>query len=216
MKGLLLTSYYLVYRSSFLYTGLAILLSGIILTFADASMHRLVAMLNILLMVMSALDVIKFEGKSGYDKYVLTLPVSRSNIVQSHYLFYFLAVIYGVLLSYGIFYIYDLISDTRIDGTFNSIFFGVFVVLLTAAINFPLYYIFGPEKSDSITMGSVGGAILVTIVSQDIVGYLAKLLTLSNSNDLDLYVPIIYLIFGVIVYIVSLCSSVFIYQKKEF
>lgn len=213
MKGLLLTSYYLVYRSSFLYTGLAILLSGIILTFADASMHRLVAMLNILLMVMSALDVIKFEGKSGYDKYVLTLPVSRSNIVQSHYLFYFLVVIYGVLLSYGIFYIYDLISDTQIDGKFNSIFFGTFAVLLTGAINFPLYYIFGPEKSDSITMGSVGGAILVTIVSQDMVGYLA---TLSKPNDPDLYVPIIYLIFGVIVYIVSLFSSVFIYHKKEF
>lgn len=42
MKGLLMTSYYLVYRSSLWYTGLAILLSVIILTYADDSMHRLV------------------------------------------------------------------------------------------------------------------------------------------------------------------------------
>jgi ABC-type transport system involved in multi-copper enzyme maturation permease subunit len=191
-------------------------LSGIILSFADASMHRLVAMLNILLMVMSALDVIKFEGKSGYDKYVLTLPVSRSNIVQSHYLFYFLVVIYGVLLSCGIFYLYDLISGTPIDGMLNSIFFGTFAVLLTGAINFPLYYIFGPEKSDSITLGSVGGAIVITIVSQDLVGYLAKHLTLPNSNDPDLYAPIIYLIIGVITYALSLFFAIFIYRKKEF
>ncbi|MEK4275811.1 ABC-2 transporter permease [Paenibacillus sp. FSL R7-0026] len=213
MNGLLLTSYYLVYRSSFLYTGLAILLSVIILTFTDASMHRLVALLNILLMVMSALDVIKFEGKSGYDKYVLTLPVSRSTIVQSHYLFYFLVVIYGVILSYSIFYIYDLVSGTPINEMSNSIFFGIFAVLVTGAINFPLYYIFGPEKSDSITLGSVGGAILITIVSQSLVGYVASFF---NPNNPDLLAPIIYLIFGVIVYIVSLWSAILIYRRKEF
>lgn len=58
--------------------------------FGDASMHRFVAMLIILLIAMPALEIIKYEGKSGYDKYVLTLPVTRNNIVQSHYLFYFL------------------------------------------------------------------------------------------------------------------------------
>lgn len=214
MTGLLLTSYYLVYRSSLVYTGLAILLSGVILSFGDTSMHRLVAMLNILLMVMSALDVIKFEGKSGYDKYVLTFPVSRKNIVQSHYLFYFLVVIYGVLLSYGVFYVYDLISDTSVD--YSEILFGTFAVLLTGAINFPLYYIFGPEKSESITIGSVGGAILVTMASQNLVGFIAKQISLSNSNDPSQYGPIIYLVLGVIVYILSLFFAVFIYRKKEF
>ncbi|WP_342552383.1 ABC-2 transporter permease [Paenibacillus sp. FSL R7-0652] len=213
MKGLLMTSYYLVYRSSLWYTGLAILLSVIILTYADDSMHRLAAMLNILLMVMSALDVIKFEGKSGYDKYVLTLPVSRSHVVQSHYLFYFLVVIYGVLLSFAIFYVYSLVSGTEIYNMFHAIFFGTFAVLITGGINFPLYYIFGPEKSDSITLGSVGGAILITIVSQGIVGGLA---TSLNANDPDQFVPIIYLLFGLLVYIISLCVSMFIYQKKEF
>ncbi|MCM3133512.1 ABC-2 transporter permease [Paenibacillus polysaccharolyticus] len=213
MKGLLMTSYYLVYRSSFWYTGLAILLSVIILTYADASMHRLVAMLNILLMVMTALDVIKFEGKSGYDKYVLTLPVSRGRIVQSHYLFYFLVVIYGVLLSFGIFYIYSLVSGTEINNMFHAVFFGTFAVLITGGINFPLYYIFGSEKSDSITLGSVGGAILITIVTQSFVGGLA---TSIDANNPDPFVPIIYLLFGLIVYIISLLFSILIYQKKEF
>ncbi len=36
-------------------------------------MHRFVAMLIILLIAMPALEIIKYEGKSGYDKYVLTL-----------------------------------------------------------------------------------------------------------------------------------------------
>lgn len=213
MKGLLMTSYYLVYRSSLWYTGLAILLSVIILAYADDSMHRLVAMLNILLMVMSALDVIKFEGKSGYDKYVLTLPVSRGQVVQSHYLFYLLVVIYGVLLSFCIFSIYSFVSGTEIKDMFHSICFGTFAVLITGGINFPLYYIFGSEKSDSITLGSVGGAILITIVTQTLVGGLA---TSMDANDPERFVPIVYLLFGLLVYIISLFSSMFIYQKKEF
>ena len=52
-------------------------------------MYRLIATFIILFAAIPALEVIKYESKSGYEKYVLTLPVTRNNIVQSHYLFYF-------------------------------------------------------------------------------------------------------------------------------
>ncbi len=180
-------------------------------------MNRLVSMLSILLVVMPALDVIKYEGKSGYDKYVLTLPVNRRHIVQSHYLFYFLTVIYGALLSYAIFYIYGLVSNTPVDGILQIINFGTFIVLLTGAINYPLYYIFGPEKADSNAIGSVGGGIFVTFSTQGLIAYLSEQLVSSNLNiDPSLYVPIIYMLFGLIVYMISFFISVFIYLKKEF
>lgn len=143
-----------------MFMGIAILGAGFVFYFGDASMYRLIATFIILFAAIPALEVIKYESKSGYEKYVLTLPVTRSNIVESHYFFYFLVVIIGTLLSYGIFYVYGLVSGTPIDdGIFKSVSLGTFIILNAGAIAYPLLYVFGAEKSDAITIGGAcGGA----------------------------------------------------------
>ncbi|MGG3840830.1 ABC-2 transporter permease [Paenibacillus thiaminolyticus] len=209
MRGLLLTNYYLVYRSIFAYTGLAISVSGIILYFGGASMRGIAALLIILLMAVPSLEVIKSESKSGYDKYVLTLPVRRSNIVQSHYFFYFSVAFIGALLSYVILYVSNLMSDTPSAGIFNTVSIGTFIVLFVGAIVYPFLYIFGPEKSDGIIIGSGFVAVFATFGLRNLVDQI------PNINP-SLYVPVIYIIFGVIIYVLSYFISVFIYHKKEF
>lgn len=216
MRGLLLTNYYLVYRSFFAYTGLAILVSAVIFYFGDASMHRFVAMLIILFVVMPALEVIKYESKSGYDRYVLTLPVSRTNIVQSHYFFYLLIVVIGAVLSYSVFFVYSLGSDVPIDSIFSIVSFGTFIVLFAGAIVYPLLYMIGPEKSDAIVIEGQWGT-FATFGLQSVVGYVAEQVPLSFLHiNPSLYVPIIYLMIGVILYIISFFIAAAIYHKKEF
>lgn len=183
----------------------------------DASMHRFVAMLIILFVVMPALEVIKYESKSGYDRYVLTLPVSRTNIVQSHYFFYLLIVVIGAVISYGIFLVYSLGSDEPIDGIFNIVSFGTFIVLFAGAIVYPLLYMIGPEKSDAIVIGGAMGGLFATFGLQSVVGYAAEQVPLSFLHiNPSLYVPIIYLMIGVILYIISFFIAAAIYHKKEF
>ena len=105
-------------------------------------MYRLIATFIILFAAIPALEVIKYESKSGYEKYVLTLPVTRNNIVQSHYLFYFIVVIIGTLLSYSIFYVHASVSGTPIDdGIFKSVSLGTFIILNAGAIAYPLLYV---------------------------------------------------------------------------
>ena len=216
MKGLLLTNYYLVYRSIFAYVGLALLIAGVLLFFAGPMVSGVAAMLIILLMTLPSLEVIKIESKSGYDKYVLTLPVSRSNIVRSHYIFYLSVVIIGTLLSYGIFYVHGLVSDTPIDDDiFKSVSLGTFIILNAGAIAYPLLYVFGAEKSDAITIGGVCGGLVTYFGLQSVIGYLIEQFPISNLNS-SVYVSILYTIFGVIIYIFSFFISVFIYRKKEF
>ncbi len=61
------------------------------------------------------------------------------------------------------------------------------------------------------------GGLFATFGLQSLVGYLIKQLPLSNLNiDTSFYVPIIYIIFGAIIYIISFFIAVFIYHKKEF
>ena len=130
-------------------------------------MYRLIATFIILFAAIPALEVIKYESKSGYEKYVLTLPVTRNNIVQSHYLFYFIVVIIGTLLSYSIFYVHASVSDTPIDDDiFKSVSLGTFIILNAGAIAYPLLYIFGAEKSDAITIGGACGDLLFILITK--------------------------------------------------
>ncbi|MFB7159464.1 ABC-2 transporter permease [Lysinibacillus sp. NPDC056232] len=214
MRGLLLTNYYLVFRSLFVYAGIALLGSVLIFYFGDASTYGFVPMITGLA-VAPALEVIKHEGKSGYDKYVLTLPVTRTNIVQSHYFFYFIVVVISTLLSYGILYIFGLVSDTPIYGIYKRVSFVNFIVLFAGAIAFPLLYVFGSEKSEAITIGGTGGGLIASFGVQGLILYLVE--PLSNLNiDPSLYIPIIYITSGVAIYILSYFIATFIYHKKEF
>ncbi|MBE5106324.1 ABC-2 transporter permease [Bacillus thuringiensis] len=214
MWGLLLTNYYLVYRTLFVYAGVAIVGAGLIFYIGDTSMYRFIAMLSTLLMAMPALEVIKYESKSCYDKYVLTLPITRSNVVQSHYCFYFIVVSIGTLLAYGIFCVHGLVSGTSIDErVFNTVSFGTFIVLNAGAIAYPLLYVFGAEKSDVITIGGACGGLLATFGLQSIIGYLIEQIPFLNSS---LYVPVLYTLFGVVIYIVSFVIATFLYNNKEF
>ncbi|MCR8862729.1 ABC-2 transporter permease [Priestia megaterium] len=211
MRGLLLTNYYLIHRSFLTYTALAIVIS------ADPSFYRIIAMLIILLMAMPVLEVIKLESKTGYDKYVLTLPVSRKNVVQSHYVFYFLIVVSGTILSYGVFSMYSLISKSAVEDIVNIVAFGTFIVLFAGALAYPLLYVFGAEKSDGIVLGGGMGGLFVAIALQGAVGYFVEILAASSLPIASsLHVPILYTLFGMVMYIASYFIALSIYRKREF
>ncbi|KAB7672198.1 ABC-2 transporter permease [Bacillus sp. B1-b2] len=217
MKGLLLTSYYLVYRTFFTYIGIAIVVSLFIFYFGDNSMHRIAAMLIILFSSLPALEVLKIESKSGYDKYVLTLPVSRTKIVKSHYYFYFIVAAIGALLSYGVFQIYGLVTDAPINNIFSIISFGIFIVLFAGSLVYPLIYILGTEKSDVIVLGGGMGGLLTTFGLQTLIQLVVERLSLTNVDAVStIYIPVIYILCGIILYFASFFVARIIYLNKEF
>ncbi|GAB1794961.1 hypothetical protein PMEGAS228_14790 [Priestia megaterium] len=168
-------------------------------------------------MAMPALEVIKLESKTGYDKYVLTLPISRKNVVQSHYIFYFLIVVSGTILSYGVFSMYSLISQSAVEDIINIVSFGTFIVFFAGALAYPLLYVFGAEKSDGIVLGGGMGGLFVAIALQGVVGYLVEILAASSLPVASsLHVPILYTLFGMVMYIASYFIALPIYRKREF
>ncbi|MDT0711107.1 ABC-2 transporter permease [Mammaliicoccus sciuri] len=107
MKGLLLTNYYLVHRSVLSYIFIASLVAFVLLWFSSEKSLPIAIMIILLLTSLPSLEIIKKENSSGYDRYVLTLPVSKKNIVTSHYIFYFVNSSIGVIVSFFIFFVYD-------------------------------------------------------------------------------------------------------------
>ena len=91
------------------------------------------------------------------------------------------------------------------------------IVGFAGALAYPLLYVFGAEKSDGIVLGGGMGGLFVAIALQGVVGYLVEILAASSLPVASsLHVPILYTLFGMVMYITSYFIGLSIYQKREF
>lgn len=216
MKGLLLTNYYLVHRSVLPYIFIASLVAFVLLWFSSEKSLPIAIMIILLLTSLPSLEVIKKENSSGYDRYVLTLPVSKKNIVTSHYIFYFVNSSIGVIVSFFIFFVYDNFFVKEENLKFlDSASLGIFIVLFGGSLVFPLLYLLGPEKSDAIVIGGGMIGLLFVFIIQELIKQFQKIFPLI-LKDTHFIIPMIYIFLGIIIYLVSYYVSRIIYLKKEF
>lgn len=216
MKGLLLTNYYLVHRSVLSYIFIASLVAFVLLWFSSEKSLPIAIMIILLLTSLPSLEIIKKENSSGYDRYVLTLPVSKKNIVTSHYIFYFVNSSIGVIVSFFIFFVYDNFFVKEENLKFlDSASLGIFIVLFGGSLVFPLLYLLGPEKSDAIVIGEGMIGLLFVFIIQELIKQFQKIFPLI-LKDTHFIIPMIYIFLGIIIYLVSYYVSRIIYLKKEF
>lgn len=216
MKGLLLTNYYLVHRSVSSYIFIASLVAFVLLWFSSEKSLPIAIMIILLLTSLPSLEIIKKENSSGYDRYVLTLPVSKKNIVTSHYIFYFVNSSIGVIVSFFIFFVYDNFFVKEENLKFlDSASLGIFIVLFGGSLVFPLLYLLGPEKSDAIVIGGGMIGLLFVFIIQELIKQFQKIFPLI-LKDTHFIIPMIYIFSGIIIYLVSYYVSRIIYLKKEF
>ncbi|MEB8132285.1 ABC-2 transporter permease [Mammaliicoccus sciuri] len=216
MKGLLLTNYYLVHRSVLSYIFIASLVAFVLLWFSSEKSLPIAIMIILLLTSLPSLEIIKKENSSGYDRYVLTLPVSKKNIVTSHYIFYFVNSSIGVIVSFFIFFVYDNFFVKEENLKFlDSANLGIFIVLFGGSLVFPLLYLLGPEKSDAIVIGGGMIGLLFVFIIQELIKQFQKIFPLI-LKDTHFIIPMIYIFLGIIIYLVSYYVSRIIYLKKEF
>ncbi|WP_054711460.1 ABC-2 transporter permease [Bacillus sp. JCM 19041] len=99
MKGLLLNQYYAVEKTIWYYVPISFILACSLLFFEAPGLERLAAFIPIMIIGMTALEVLKHESQSGWNKYVMTLPVKRNHVVQSHYLFFLIMTFIGLFIA---------------------------------------------------------------------------------------------------------------------
>ncbi|MFJ7667363.1 ABC-2 transporter permease [Lysinibacillus sp. NPDC097195] len=218
MKGLLFTNLYLVYRVILVYTLIGIGLTVLYLKLTGGAYVVFSAITLCLVITIPVWEILKVEAQSGYNKYLLTLPVSRKNIIQSYYLVYFLILVIGVILFIGILGTYSLFSEFSMDlSLFQTIAFTILSMLTLGGIIFPLIFILGEEKSDFILLVSLLFMGLVVNSLRLSVDYLIEQIPLLklNLNPLK-HVPLIFLLIGICIFLLSFYISLFIYRKKEF
>ncbi|AIC93055.1 ABC-2 transporter permease [Shouchella lehensis] len=218
MNALLLTSYYLVYRSLFMYVGISIFVAALVLGFGQESMHPFVVLLTLLLVSIPAMEVIKHESKSGYDKFVLTMPVNRAHIVFGHYLFYLAVLAIGIVITTVTFFVYFIVVEESYMQLLVQIAPSIMLVLLIGALIFPLLYLLGPEKSDGVLIVAAGAAILVSFLMERVVSNLVfERLAFNEAETSSMVVySLTFVLIGLILYILSFLIALSVYKRKEF
>lgn len=150
---------------------------------------------------------IAYDEKAKWDKYALTMPVTRKDIVAEKYLLSALCVVTGNTISLPI----TAMIDKRLDME-SLLVYGVFIGigLLFNAIILPFVFRFGSENARTITIIVIAIPFLVVYLFSkmkiDIIGILEQ-----NEKT----VGIIAGVSAIVIYIVSYMISVFIMEHKE-
>jgi len=219
MKGLLLNQYYSIGKSIFNYVLLSVLIAGILLFTQHDMMMLFATILPTVFMITPALEVLKHESMSGWNKFLLTLPIKRKHVVQSHYLFFTILLLFGLLITITLFVLAEFIlGQILTEQMIYWIMNGVGIAITLGLVAYPLTYQLGTEKSDmAIIIGFIatfGLFFLSDALFNRIVSNLSPD-TLQGMN-LGLLFSGSFLAITLILFIVSYMISLPIYKKKEF
>lgn len=145
MKGLLLKDFYTMARYG--RTMLALIGFYVMLAFLGQPASFVGAML-VFLCAMLVISSFSYDEYGKWNKYCLSLPVSRRQIVGSKYLFALLMLGIGLVLGVGSGYLISLTQDTSfLEDVLPSCVGGAVAALFMLGMLLPLLYRFGVEKS---------------------------------------------------------------------
>ncbi|HCY7039990.1 ABC-2 transporter permease [Staphylococcus epidermidis] len=209
MKGLLINQYYTNKQTIIKYVVWAII-AGAIFSYMNLIFS---IYLVIIAITTPAVDNLKKDENSGWDKFISTLPISRKKYVISSYIFYFILAIIGLLASF----IMTFINTLEVTMMLNVIMISLSVAFQYSLI-FTITYYLGTDKSNMIQII----ASLIIPFSLAILYGVLEIFNYSFSKEPlftiinDTNVAFIYFIFSIIVLIVSIFLSVQKFCRKEF
>jgi len=159
-----------------------------------------------LLFAMLSVTAMAYDERAGWDKYALTMPVSRRDLVVSKYLLGVLLSSAGFLLN--LIFQLGFAKAALVDGLLVSLaLFGVGIFFLSLML--PINFKWGVEKGRILMMiGLFGPTILITLLPQMGVAMPGEVFLQSLVYILPVVV--------IVLFAFSVWISLRIYGKKEF
>lgn len=160
-----------------------------------------------------------YDEMSKADRYILTLPITRKDVVLSKYILVIGSTVIGSIIGVILSLVITLIINKQVTDIGELVIFalsGIFGIGLVESLQIPCIYKYGAEKGRLQIFIII---ILIAFVIGAIVGIGERLginLPLDNlSNIINNYLPIILIVATAIIYGISYTISYRIYSKKE-
>ena len=207
MKGVLVKDLYIA-RSNILVTIVSLVVLGFGLSFLLETSALLV--LAPVAATTAAFISITSDAASKWNKNVITMPVSRGQIIGEKFLFYILLAVLGLLAALVPCVVFACFG---MDITLYSLCLygaiGISATLLAGGISLPCAYLFDPEKSQIVFMMSF-------MASTGIITGLVLLINLVLSVKENILLAFgIVLIISVIWFFISYRIAVKVYRKRD-
>ncbi len=167
---------------------------------------------------MVAISSFNYDDLTKANRFILTLPVSKKEMIRARYIYIFMMTLVGAILGFAL---TSLIQIVKQDSTFNIMqnlytSAGAFIgMMLLQSFEIPVMYKYGAEKGRIFQ--SIG-IILIMLTISGIATFLIKILNISLVTFLEIlenYLVYIALIITAILYLVSYKLSIKIYKKIE-
>lgn len=213
MLALLKKDFYVLRRTCLVYVGLLLFY---IAFGAISGNFMMFEMMFLLLALMLPVTSMSYDERSNWNKYGMSLPVSRRLVVLSKYVFAGGAMVAGIAFGAAIVVVNAVLNHQALTaGTFSEPLFYACVGLFLTDISMPVMYQFGTEKGRYFMMLLIWGIVLVPIV-------------LKKLFEVDLYQLVEQLIGGMdsglllvlfaavaVLTMVSAAVSVAVFERKE-
>ncbi len=219
MIGLLKNNFYGTIGSAILFFVVFSAMGLVLLITGNPTVLNIMVVISATAFAFNAVSGFRKEASTKWNKYELTAPVRRKDIVKSRYISHVSWAMIGVILA-GIFvclavllhgnrYFYHVMRDPL------SIFsLSIGVALLLGAFYYPSIYFFGADKSEIIIIISLLGSIGITFF----LIWLLNVVTDSSSLTDWQYICFIAIFMGIIsvILVFSYFLTVHIFRKKEY
>lgn len=216
IKGLILKD--LLQLKSYKRTLIVYILIFILTGFAQETTKGIGVMVAVMLTLgfgMFSMASFNYDEQAKSDRYFLTFPLTKRNILLAKYILVILSTIVGaivgVLASILIIYFIDK-QFPNINDILYTILGGIFGVGLIEAIQIPCVYKWGAEKG-RIQMFIV--AALIVVLALGVLSFASDLNISILANKTENFIPIVLTLLIILIYYISYKVSYKIYKNKE-
>lgn len=219
MKGLFKNNLYGVIENIKIVFIFILALGTILLITGDSTILSVFSIISAPVIAVVSISCLRKESASEWDKYKLTLPVRRKDIIKSQYVSHLVWSVSGVVLVAVFMVITILLHGNQyfyygFRDAITLILVGEVLAIWIGAIAYPLYYMWGSERTEVILVISVIGAVSAVLGLSALVNFLTGSGSVSNT---EYYISLILIIVITnIVFVLSYYLSNLIFSHKEY
>lgn len=216
MKGLIRNNFYNVEGSlkvTMLIGFIAMVAVAVVGIYVPNSNALIASIISGMLGAFGALagTVIQKDGTSKWNKFELTMPISRNDVIKARYISFVLYILIGIFMAIlSVLLFYAVTGTVNLERVGYGFIFGIAFAMSIPTFLTPLVLIFGTDKNETLLMVSVAISLGLFFGSSAILTPF-----FSHFSNPNLVFRLGYLIFAVLLFAVSYLFSIFLYKRKE-
>lgn len=211
MKGLVINNFYSMQDNIKLSAGIALAVVIIPLLATDPKILSMIIAVQTFVFASNIGTSLQMDETSKWNKWELTLPVTRTAIINAKYLSFILLIVMGLASSLVTLLLHGSLGRLDAAALVHGYLFGLQLAITTVAIVYPLILKLGAEKSDVLLLTGAGLSIGIKMA----IWYLLYLFNDAISFN-SVTVGIASTLVAVLMFAVSYGVSARIQRNKEF